>query len=296
MKIFDCTTYFNEELLMDVRFNILNEKVEKFVVVESCYSHSGEQKKLNFNINNYKKFKNKIIYVVIENEPDGIIKNENGKLRSVDKRSNSLKRIEQSYDYMMKGINNASDNDLIILSDNDEIPNLSSPQFLKSNSDILIFKQLFFYYKFDLLYDAMHWYGSKACKKNKLFSMPWLRNLKTKKYPIWRLDTLFSKTKYTNIEIINDGGWHFTNLMSPENLFIKMKNGGHHDEFEKENINLNFIKNKIKNCEVFYNHFLDQSDPNKWKNDYKLKPIDLDKLPDYISSNKAKFSNWFSKN
>ena len=48
MKIFDCTTYFDEELLMDVRFNILNEKVEKFIVVESCYSHSGKKKSLNF--------------------------------------------------------------------------------------------------------------------------------------------------------------------------------------------------------------------------------------------------------
>ena len=53
MKIFDCTTYFDEELLMDVRFNILNEKVEKFIVVESCYSHSGKKKELNFNIDNY---------------------------------------------------------------------------------------------------------------------------------------------------------------------------------------------------------------------------------------------------
>ena len=73
MKIFDCTTYFDEELLMDVRFNILNEKVEKFIVVESCYSHSGKKKSLNFNIDNYKKFKDKIIYKVIDNEPDGII-------------------------------------------------------------------------------------------------------------------------------------------------------------------------------------------------------------------------------
>ena len=46
MKIFDCTTYFDEELLMDVRFNILNEKVEKFIVVESCYSHSAKKNHL----------------------------------------------------------------------------------------------------------------------------------------------------------------------------------------------------------------------------------------------------------
>ena len=294
MKIFDCTTYFDEELLMDVRFNILNEKVEKFIVVESCYSHSGKKKELNFNIDNYKKFKDKIIYIVIEKEPDEINRDEN--LKSIDKRANSLKRIDQSYEFMMKGIDGASNSDLIILSDNDEIPNLNSNQFLKSKSDIIIFKQLFFYYKFNLLYDAMPWHGSKACKKNKLLSMPWLKNLKNKKYPIWRLDTLFSNTKYSNLEIINDGGWHFTNLKSPEDLFNKMKNGGHHNEFEDNNINLEFIKEKIDNHEVFYNHFLDQKDPNKWNNSYKLKKVDLVKLPDYISKNKDQFSDWFSRN
>ena len=294
MKIFDCTTYFDEDLLMDVRFNILSEKVEKFIVVESCYSHSGKKKELNFNINNYKKFKDKIIYIVIENEPDEINRDKN--LKSIDKRANSLKRIDQSYEFMMKGIDSASNNDLIILSDNDEIPNLNSDQFLKSKSDILIFKQLFFYYKFDLLYDAMPWHGSKACKKNKLLSMPWLRNLKNKKYPLWRLDTFFSNTKYSNLEIINDGGWHFTNLKSAEDLFNKMKNGGHHNEFEDNNINIEFIKEKINNHEVFYNHFLDQTDPNKWNNNYKLKPINVGELPDYISKNKDQFSDWFSKN
>ena len=65
MKIFDCTTFFSEHLMMDIRFNVLNESVHKFVVVESKFSHSGRSKKLNFDINNYKKFKDKIIYLVI---------------------------------------------------------------------------------------------------------------------------------------------------------------------------------------------------------------------------------------
>ena len=66
MNIFDCTTFFDEKLLMDVRFNVLNEHVSKFVVVESIYSHSGKKKGLNFNIDDYPKFKDKINYIVIE--------------------------------------------------------------------------------------------------------------------------------------------------------------------------------------------------------------------------------------
>ncbi len=54
MKIFDCTTYYSEDLMLDVRFNVLNEDVYKFIIIESKYSHSGEKKELNFNINNFK--------------------------------------------------------------------------------------------------------------------------------------------------------------------------------------------------------------------------------------------------
>ena len=292
MKIIDCTTFYSEHLMLDVRFNTLNEKVDKFIVVESLFSHSGKPKKLNFDIKNYQKFKDKINYIIIENEPEGLIVNQN--LSSAEKRLNSLKRVEQSYDYMAKSLNDAEDNDLIILSDNDEIPNLNSKQFLNSKKNIFIFEQLFFYYKFNLHYDLMNWFGSKACRKKKLMSMSWLRNLKNKQYPFWRFDTLFSKTKYNNLEIIKDGGWHFTNLMTVEKLYEKMSNFGHHNEFDESGLKINDIKNKIENREMFYNHLLDQTNPNKWKNDYKLKIINENKLPLYVMQNKEKFKEWFA--
>ena len=168
MKIFDCTTFYSEHLMMDIRFNILNEKVSKFIVVESKFSHSGREKKLNFDINNYKKFKDKIIYLVIEKEPENILKIDDSGDSLGIQRLNSLKRIEQSYDFIQNGLNEANENDLILLSDNDEIPNLDSDKFVKSNKDIFIFRQLFFYYKFNLLYNSMFWHGTKACKKKNL--------------------------------------------------------------------------------------------------------------------------------
>ena len=163
MKIIDCTTYYSEDLMLDIRFNILNEFVDKFIIVESKFSHSGQPKKLNFDINKFQKFKDKIEYLIIENEPNGIIENiENS---SEIKRKNSLLRIEQSYDFIMNALDDVDDNDLVCLSDNDEIPNFNSEYFKKSNNDIFIFKQLFFYYKFNLFYDLIPWYGTKACEK-----------------------------------------------------------------------------------------------------------------------------------
>ena len=293
MKIYDCTTFYSEHMMLDVRFHALNDYVEKFIVTESLYSHSGQPKKLNFDINNYPKFKDKIIYLVIDQEPDDLIKIENTKEHQGLKRNNSLKRIELSYNYMMKATENLANDDLIILSDNDEIPNLNSKQFKQSNKNVFIFKQLFFYYKFNLLYDLMPWFGSKACKKKSLKSFSWLRNLKSKKYSFWRLDTYFNENKLTNLEIIKDGGWHFTNIKTPEELYIKMTNFGHHNEFELSGLTVDDLRKKIDEGVVFYNHFSDQTDQNKWNYDYKLKKINIDLLPKYLQDNPEKFKDWF---
>jgi len=293
MKIFDCTTFFKEKMMMDIRFNILNEYVSKFVVVESRFSHSGQKKELNFDINDYPKFKKKIEYIVIENEPEDLFKDEELSKSSYHKRLNSIKRIEQSYDHMSFGLDSADDNDLILLSDNDEIPNLSSSSIndLKKN-DYVIFKQLFFYYKFNLFYDRIPWFGTKGCKKKKLKKFSSIRNLKNKKYPFWRLDTYFSDVKQNNLKIVEKGGWHFTNIKTPEELFDKFINFGHHDEFELANIDLDKIKEKISNKEVFYDHLADKESLNRWSDNYKLKKIDSSYLPKYLAQNSEKFKDW----
>ena len=291
MKIYDCTTFYSEHMMLDLRFNILNEHVHKFVVIESTYSHSGKKKKLNFDINNYSKFKDKIIYKVIDYEPTNIesITNESPQYL---KRINSLKRIELSYNFMENAIENANGEDLIILSDNDEIPNLNSSSFKNTNKNLIIFKQLFFYYKFNLLYDLMPWFGSRACKKKNLKSFSWLKNIKNKKYPFWRLDVYFSNLKSANVEIINDGGWHFTNLKSPKELFEKMENFGHHDEFDISGITLEDIEKNMREKKVFYNHFADKGSQDKWEYEYELKKASLDILPNYLQVNKEKYKNW----
>ena len=290
MKIIDCTTYYSEDLMLDIRFNILNQFVDKFIIVEATHSHSGEKKTLNFNINNFPKFKDKIEYLIIENEPEGIIKNTED---SSVKRMNSLLRIEQSYNYILNALETVSEDDLICLSDNDEIPNLESKYFKNSKKDVFIFKQLFFYYKFNLFYDLMPWFGTKACKKKKLISLSWLRNLKNKKYPWWRIDTYFSKTKQTNIQIVDDGGWHFTNLKTAEEIHKKLSNFGHHNEFDDSNLTIDDIQACIDNKIVNYNHLADKSDNNKYSAEYKLKIVSDEFLPKFLIDNKDKYKNWF---
>ena len=291
MKIIDCTSFYNEHMMYEIRLNILKNKVDKFIVTESTYSHSGKKKKLNFDINNYPKFKDRISYIVIDKEPIGIVPENNDPSLQ---RSNSLKRIALSYDESLKVLKNFTSNDFIMLSDNDEIPNLDSEYFLNNKSSIVLFNQLFIYFKFNLLYDKMLWTGTKGCTMEKLKSLSWLRNIKLKKYPFWRLDTLFSENKYISLNTIQDGGWHFTNLKTPDEMYEKFMNFGHHDEFRLSGLTIEKIRDKILNKEMFYDHLADKSSTNKWESNYKLKVIGDEMLPSYLIKNKNKYREWFS--
>ena len=139
----------------------------------------------------------------------------------------------------------------------------------------------------------MPWYGTKACKKKKLKSFAWLRNLKNKKYPIWRFDTFFSDLKQINLQIIKNGGWHFTNVKTPEEIFEKLSNFGHHNEFEESGISINDIKKSISEKTVNYDHTADLKKNNKYDGRYKLKIIDDKFLPSYLVNNKKNYEKWF---
>ena len=72
MKIYDCFQFFDEEMLLDLRLNVMNKYVDKFVITEATYMHSGKPKKLLFDINKFSKFKDKIIYNIVDSHPPNI--------------------------------------------------------------------------------------------------------------------------------------------------------------------------------------------------------------------------------
>ena len=166
MKIFDCTTFFDEKMMMDVRFNILDKHVSNFIVVESLFSHSGSKKKLNFNINDYPKFKDKIRYIVIEKEPPDLFSENQINQNPIYKRLNSIKRIEQSYNHMSKEIGNADDDDLIMISDNDEIPNLNSINIKDIKENFIYLINYFFIINLTCYTIKLYGQEQKHVKKN----------------------------------------------------------------------------------------------------------------------------------
>ena len=288
--------FFDEEMMLDLRLNILDKYVDKFVITEATYMHSGRPKKLLFDINKFSKFKNKIIYNVIDKEPSDIETiyekdNDEKDTRGQKLANNSNKREHLQREMAQESLRNADPEDIIFINDIDEIPNLKGVNFNTINKKLIFFKQKMFFYKFNLLHEELIWTGSRACRKKNLISPQNLRDTKDKIYPIWRLDIMFSKLKYNSIHYVNNGGWHFSNIKSPEDIEKKFLNFLHHQDFEYSGLNLSDIKKMVADKKILYDHCSDQRD-YKWTGSKTLKKVDLSQLPDYIRENYKKYNNW----
>ena len=260
MKIFDCFIYNNEDLMLDIRLNSLSNYVEKFIIVEACYDHQGnKKKKLNFSLNKYKKFQNKIIYKILKSFPQNLT---------------NWERENFQRNYITEGLENVNDEDYVIVSDVDEIPNLSRLNDLEKFK-YTVFEQKMFYYKLNLLNETNPtWRGSRICKKKYLKSPQWLREQKIKK-------RTFLKFYRINWNIIKDGGWHFSFLMTPEQIKDKLSSYAH-AEYNNEYFNdLTKINESIsKGLDLFDRNF-------------KYNKVNLDNsYPEYLYKNQQKFKDW----
>ena len=268
MKIYDCFSYWDEDLLLDLRLNILNDYVDFFVIVEGNKTWQNNPKKLRFKKDNFDKFRKKIIYIPVEDMPDG---------------DNPYKRENHQRNAISRGLTNASEEDLVIISDLDEIPNPLKIKFFHKKMKYAVFKQMHFYYKINLQSQINpYWHGSRICLKKYLKSPQWLRDLKFKKRPFWRLD----KIRLNNI--IEDGGWHFCNLKNPDDLLHKYKNLCETNDpyVFKEKIDEKYLD--IQEIKKRINSGLDIIGREE-----NYKPVDLNsKFPEYILKNKEKLLKW----
>lgn len=258
MKLFDCFMYNNEDLILELRFNTLINVVHKFIIVESAFDHQGNKKKFNFKINKFKKFQHKIKYLKITKFPENL---------------SDWERENYNRNYIKEGIIEAAPNDLIMISDVDEIPSINSLDILKERK-FTVFRQKMIYYRFNLKnITEPYWFGSKVCKKKYLRSPQWLRNQKVKSYPFWRIDKI-------NWNIIKNGGWHFSFVMSNSMIVKKIKSYAHREFNNEKFTNSNLIKKKIKQKKDIFDRKI---------NFVKIK--NKKELPDYLLKNKKKFKH-----
>ena len=265
MKIFDCVTFFEENRQINLRFNILNNYVDYFIVCEGKYDHQGRKKKINFNKNKYPKFKKKISHIIVDKFPNNL---------------NPWERQAFQRESILNNLYQANDEDLILFSDPDEIPNLSKFKKINFKKKYIIFLQDLFYYKLNIKEVSFgnNWEGTRGCLKKNLKSIDYMRHKvlkKNLKYGFWRID------KERNLQIIKNGGWHFSYLLTPTEIQRKIKTFAH-TEFNKNKFtSLSNIKKRIKNFKDLFDR------------ESKFEKVKIDqKYPNYILKNRKRFSNW----
>ena len=266
--LFRSFSYLDEDLLLDLRLNILNDHVDYFVIVEGNKTWQNNPKKFKFKLDNFKKFKDKIIYIPVSDLPDG---------------QNPYLRENYQRNSILRGLKDSNDDDFIMISDLDEIPNPEQLINFKKELRYAVFKQMHFYYKLNLQSQKNpYWYGSRICVKKYLKSPQWLRELKFKKRPFWRFD------KFRLNNIIENGGWHFCNLKSPKDLLYKYRNLCEtNDPFIfKEKIDSRYLNEQ--EIELRINKGLDIIGRSE-----KYEKIDISKkYPKYILENINQYKNW----
>jgi len=271
MKLYDCSMYFDEDLMLDLRLNVLNEHVDKFIIAEATRDHAGKEKKLNFDYKNFPKFKDKIKYLVIEDLPINI------KSKKKNWTPNHW-RDQYQRNSLSRGFNLINEDDLIMISDIDEIPDPKKLSEFKIKNKYACFMQRNFQSKLNLLnISNKYWMGTKICQKKYLKSPQWLRNIKTKKRPFWK----FYKPKEP--QLILDGGWHFSFLKKPDGISKKIKAYSHQEFYKDEFVDEEKIAIRIKNNVDLFDR------------DIKYKKIKVDSsFPEYVLKNKDKFKEWIA--
>lgn len=272
--IYDCFLYYDEDMLLDLRLNVLASHVDKFVIVESTHSFTGKPKPLNFNIDNFIEFKDKIIYVVFDQEPH---------------KDDAWQNETDTRNAIMRGLKDAKDDDLILVSDVDEVFNPIALEKINKHNLCTVIYQNFFNYQFNLqVFNTDN--TPRLCKLPKavtyknlvgfFYGQPdILRNVKRSSL---RKNWLKWRWLKFNTRIIKDGGWHFSWVMTPERIAEKMSTISHTEYDLPEFNNPEHINKVINDAEDI------------WGRDRKLVVQSLSEnfFPTYLVENKIKYTQF----
>ena len=235
-KIIDCFTFYNEIDMLTYRLNVLNDIVDYFILVEAKQTFVGKPKPLFFDENKdlFNKFSEKIIHIIVDLPFDS--NNININNRDQWKNEHFQRNcISQGLDKIKDTLN---DNDSIIISDVDEIPDSKTLFKIKNGNiknDISILEQDFYYYNLNSKRNE-YWYHSKI--------------ITYKKYT--ELNISCNDIRFLQGTIVKNGGWHLSYFGSASFIQNKLKNFSHQEFNSNTFTDIDQIEEKInKQIDLF---------------------------------------------
>ncbi|MBS3049173.1 benzoate transporter [Enterobacter mori] len=285
--IYDCFLYYDEDMLLDIRLHTLANVVDKFVIVESKFTFTGRPKPLNFNIDKFKAFADKIIYVVNDTEPTKLP----GTKYSPDYEVAPWEVEANHRNSIMQGLVNAKPDDIIIVSDVDEIFKPEAIKKINPRHLCTTIHQNFYNYQFNM--QVFNKDGTpRKCTLPRATTYKNLleffdgepetfRNIKRNR--IFKKWSWFKWNWFKfNNKVIDNGGWHFSWVMTPERISEKMSTISHQEYNTPDFNNPEHIKKVLKNAEDI------------WGRDRKLVQQELKKpeFPEHLVDNKNKYKDF----
>tara|TARA_B110000881_G_C18470119_1_gene460884 strand:- start:31 stop:858 length:828 start_codon:yes stop_codon:yes gene_type:complete len=269
MRIIDCFNYFDEDMMLELRLSTLFDYVDKFVICEATLDHAGNKKRLNFDIKKFKKYEKKINYIVVNDLPKVV--------KSFKKNWHPAHARDQfQRNSLIRGLSDCDLDDVIMISDLDEIPNPEKISDFKKEDKYACFVQGNFLFKLNLLNTSEpKWFGTRVCRKKDLKSPQWLREIKSRKIPFYK----FYKPKFD--KFILNGGWHFSSVKTAEGIYKKLHSFSEQQFNNKKFKDMDIIKNKIEQKKDLFDRGYD----------FKVLKVDQT-FPKFIYENQDKFKDF----
>ena len=269
MRIIDCFNYFDEDMMLELRLSTLFDYVDKFVICEATLDHAGNEKRLNFDMKKFKKYEKKINYIVVNDLPKVV--------KSFKKNWHPAHARDQfQRNALARGLSDCDLDDVIMISDLDEIPNPEKISDFKKDDKYACFVQGNFLFKLNLLNTSEpKWFGTRVCRKKDLKSPQWLREIKSRKIPFYK----FYKPKFD--KFILNGGWHFSSVKTAEGIYKKLHSFSEQQFNNKKFKDMDIIKNKIEQKKDLFDRGYD----------FKVLKVDQT-FPKFIYENQDKFKDF----
>ena len=289
MKLFDCFTFYNELDLLEIRLNELYDTIDYFILSESTITHSGDPKPLYYKENKerYLKWADKIIHIIVDDAPPPGLSFQKLNLEKIchlDARFGFGRWKTERYqrNQLVKGLTDCKSDDIILVSDIDEIPNPKkideAKQIISKHGYTLFLQKLYYYYLNGYVND--NWQGTVGCNFGsfqKLFNskpdnVRRLANMNIK---------LMQKFNIKKCTIINTGGWHFSYLGGIDKVIEKMKSTPHSEFIGNKEINEKEVKLSMSSGRDIFN-----------RNNIDISFIEIDNsYPDTIYNNIEKYAS-----
>ncbi len=278
-RVFDCFTFFNELDLLEIRLNTLNAVVNRFVIAEATRTHSGKPKELLFekNRSRYAAFADKITYVVV----DDLLPEE-----EVAKDAYNLPWVNENRqrNALIRGLADAKDDDVIMVSDLDEIPRpekIAEARAFASEGGIVRFVQrIYMYFANFRSYRDPWWFLGTQMMSFKTFKT-------NRAFDVFACDRFTQESENSGSTMtkarfvaptrkIPDAGWHWTYLGGIEAIKTKLQASSH---VEVQNV-IARVEDRLSKGENIFGG----------KRDCFADSID-DSFPQFLIDNRQRFSH-----